>query len=360
MKKIILIAACPFFAGAACAQSSTQIFGVLDMSLSHASGSIANMTKLSKDGLSASLLGFRGTEDLGGGLKAGYWLESTLSPAGGNGAGTNSNNQTSGFGGATSPITFNRRSTLSIGGAWGELRLGREYVPSYWNLSYFDPFLNIGAGATAVLQSTVIGVNNTGVRASNSVSYIYGNAFNELTTGAAFSQGFNFVGMYFSGENASNLTTKNDGNGYGAKVGWANGPFLVAAASTTTKYLAGDVRDSNVAAEYRFGSLRLSGNVASDRAGSVSGHGGLIGITKVLSQHMFRAAVSTYRKSGPGDPEDHKLSLGYAYNFSKRTAVYATAARVWNHGGAAFAINAALTGPNTTSTGFEVGMRHIF
>jgi predicted porin len=268
--------------------------------------------------------------------------------------------QTSGFQGASTPLEFNRRSTVSLGGKWGELRLGRDYVPTYWNMSYFDPFLNIGAGATAALQSTIIGTGNTGVRASNSVSYIYGNGFNDLVTGRSFSNGFNFLGMYFFGNNASNIASHDDGSGYGAKVGWKQGPFLIAAATTKTKFLAGDVRQSNVGAEYRFGSIRLSGNYASDKAGAISGHGGVLGITAFVQQHMFRAAVSTYKTDASGHPADNKLSLGYAYNFSKRTAAYTTVARVWNRGGASFAIDGAVTAPNTASSGFDVGLRHIF
>jgi predicted porin len=358
MKKLVPVLLLSLVAGTAWSQTTVQLFGVVDMSVSHGSGSIAEKTQLTKDGLSASQLGLRGSEDLGGGLRAGYWLEASLTPDSGTGAGTSTNNQTSGFGG--SGLTFNRRSTLSLGGPWGEVRLGREYVPTYWNMSYFDPFLNIGAGATAALQSTIIGVNNTGVRASNSVSYIYGNAFNELTTGAAFSEGLNVVATYFLGENPSSIPTQDDGNGYGLKLGWRQGPVLVAAASTTTKYLTGDVRQNNVAAEYRFSVFRLSGNYASDRAGPLSGHGGLLGLTAFSDRHVFRAAISTYQTDAPGGPGDHKASFGYVYNFSKRTAAYATVAKVWNHGGASFAINGSVTAANASSSGFDLGLRHIF
>ena len=78
-----------------------------------------------------SRLGFRGTEDLGGGLNASFWLEAGLNNDNGTGASTSTNNSTStsqaGASGSQG-LTFNRRSTVSLASTWGELRLGRDAI----------------------------------------------------------------------------------------------------------------------------------------------------------------------------------------------------------------------------------------
>ena len=60
------------------------------------------------------------------------------------------------------------------------------------------------------------------------------------------------------------------------------------------------------------------------------------------------------------DPRVNKLALGYVHNLSKRTALYATVARISNSNGAAAALAGAITAPNRSSSGTEFGMRHMF
>lgn len=61
-----------------------------------------------------------------------------------------------------------------------------------------------------------------------------------------------------------------------------------------------------------------------------------------------------------GDPTSKKLALGYVHNLSKRTALYATYARVTNSGGAAASLNGSVTAANASSTGYDFGVRHAF
>ena len=82
-------------------------------------------------------------------MSASFWLEAGLDNDDGHGAATNSNNQPSGAGAGVDGrqgLTFNRRSTVSLAGGWGELRLGRDYTPQFWNLTVFDPFGTNGVG----------------------------------------------------------------------------------------------------------------------------------------------------------------------------------------------------------------------
>src|SRR5438045_1534828 len=80
-------------ASAAQAQSSVTIFGLLDVNYAHFSGQgNGSQTLLGTDGYQSSRIGFRGTEDLGSGLKAGFWLEAAVNPDSGTGGTSNTNN----------------------------------------------------------------------------------------------------------------------------------------------------------------------------------------------------------------------------------------------------------------------------
>src|SRR5687768_10697028 len=196
MKKSLIALAVMAAAGAASAQSSVTLFGIVDATLAWGRGTVADRFQLTNSGYNSSRLGFRGTEDLGGGMSASFWLEAGVNNDNGTGAATNLNNQVSGGGatgtctvaGATPAVvgvpvtctsavamngtqglTFNRRSTVSLAGGWGELRLGRDYTPQFWNLTVFDPFGTNGVGTTQTLNSIITGV--TAVRASNTIGY---------------------------------------------------------------------------------------------------------------------------------------------------------------------------------------------
>ncbi|WP_373832441.1 porin, partial [Delftia acidovorans] len=71
--------------GAASAQSKVEIFGVVDVGVTHLNGSGPSKTGLSTGGANISRIGFRGTEELGGGLRAGFWLEAGMDVDSGSG-----------------------------------------------------------------------------------------------------------------------------------------------------------------------------------------------------------------------------------------------------------------------------------
>src|SRR5690349_10846341 len=104
------------------------MFGIVDVNLQwFKADNDRHGFAVGNGGLSTSRLGFRGTEDLGGGMYAGFWLEASLNPDTGTGRTTNTNNQVSGGGIAnagSAGIVFDRNSYVSLGGHWGEVRLG--------------------------------------------------------------------------------------------------------------------------------------------------------------------------------------------------------------------------------------------
>lgn len=354
MKKSLIALAVMAAAGAASAQSSVTLFGIVDATLAWGRGNVGDRFQLTNSGYNSSRLGFRGTEDLGGGMSASFWLEAGVNNDNGSGAATNLNNQASGGALAgmngSQGLTFNRRSTVSLAGNWGELRLGRDYTPQFWNLTVFDPFGTNGVGTTQTLNSIITGV--TAVRSSNSIGY-----FLPRNMGGFYGQL-----QFYVGENLSNAANDDDGTGFGVRVGYAAGPFNVALALSRTNYLAGDVRQANIGGQYDFGMAKVMAHYSRDENGSVDGDGWLLGALVPVGAGEVRVAYSQYETDlGAGaDPKSRKLALGYVHNLSKRTAVYGTVARVRNSNGAASFLNGATGTAGSSSSGIDLGIRHSF
>lgn len=359
MKKSLVALAALAVVGVASAQSSVTLFGVVDATWAHGSGSGAgssSKTQLTHSGLTTSRLGFRGTEDLGGGMSASFWLEAAVINDNGEGGATNVNNQVTGIGAASAGrtgLTFNRRSTVSLAGNWGELRLGRDYTPHFWTLTEFDPFGTLGVGGTLTLAATIGGP--TSVRASNSVGY--------LTPGNL--GGFSGWIQHYRGENnQTGAATQDDGTGTSLRVGYAAGPAKVYLASGTTKFATGNIRQSNLGGSYDFKVVNLIAHVTRERVASpveVAGRGALVGAhIPVGGAGLVRLSYSTYRTDAGLSPKSKKIALGYVHNLSKRTALYTTYARVRNSNGSALGLNGAVTAANSNSSGYDIGLRHSF
>ena len=349
MKKTLLAMAVLAASGAAFAQSSVTLFGVVDATLAFGRGDVANKTQLTNSGLNSSRLGFRGVEDLGGGLNGSFHLEAGVNNDDGSLSGTNVNNQAlaadaPGVRAGSQGLTFNRRSTVSLGGGFGEVRLGRDYTPQFWNHTVYDAFGTNGVG-TSVLASSLNKGGPTFVRASNSIGYFLpGNL-----------GGFNGQLQYSMGENVS--TGTKDGNGYGLRFGYGAGPIAANVAYSRTTYAAGNITTTNVGASYDFGVVKLMGLYDQDKNGTVTGKGFNVGITAPVGAGEVRAAFSTYKIDAV---KANKIAVGYVHNLSKRTAAYATLARVSNSGGATQALNGSATSANGSSTGYDFGIRHSF
>jgi len=371
MKKSLIALAVLAAAGAASAQSSVTLFGVVDATLAIGQGDGGDKTHLTNSGYNSSRLGFRGTEDLGGGMSASFWLEAGLNNDDGQGAATSATNQPvpafNAVTGANAPVrsgtqglTFNRRSTVSLAGGWGELRLGRDYTPQFWNLTVFDPFGTNGVGTTATLNNTNASNDPVTVRASNSIGYFLpGNL-----------GGFYGQAQYYMGENVNGPATEDDGSGMAARLGYASGPFNVAIAIAKTNFASGDFNTWNIGGQWDFGVAKLMGHYNSIKfdgatpALAVDGKGWLIGGLIPVGAGEIRLSYSTFKAdfvtATLNHPEVQKYAIGYVHNLSKRTALYATFAHLSNDGGVAQALNGAVGAANASSTGYDFGIRHSF
>ncbi len=342
---------------------NVTLYGIADATFQLGYGSVSNKTQLGSSGYNTSRIGMRGHEDLGGGLTAGFVLEAGYDIDTGAGTTTNPNNQgvfnpatgkftnnSSGGGG----LTFGRSAFVSLGGAFGELRLGRDYTPHFSN-HLFDPFTINGVGASQVYLSGMGGP--TRVRASNAIGYILPKGLNGLYGKA----------QYYMGENSKNdgLVGKNDGSGGGIRVGYAADGLDVAVAVGETKFhTPGNIRSINIGSSYDFKSWKLHAVLMEEQVkNSAKGRGYLVGVSIPVGVGMVRASYSSYSVKYNADgrhPKSDKFSLGYVHNLSKRTALYGAATLVLNKKGAAYAVNDAVTEKNKNSSGYDFGIRHIF
>jgi predicted porin len=362
----------PFVLTALCASvglaqaQNVEVFGVLDVAyLSTTATGSPKVVSLSTDSNTSSRLGFRGTEDLGGGMRASFWLEASHSPDTGLGGGSNANNQSSGqvsSPAGTQGLTFGRRSTVSIAGtSWGEIRLGRDYVPSFNNLTVsMHPFGTNGVGNAGQLFYPIAAngtTARTGVRASNSIGYILPSNRN----------GFNGHVMYAMGENASGLFNSDDGTHMGFRIGYRNGPWNMAYASGTTKYttaakIANDYEQTNFAINYQMGKAKLMFLTNVNKIGATKTQTDMIGTQYDVSTGQVRLASTKLKATGVAN-DASQWAVGYVHNLSKRTVLFTNYSKVDNAGtGKQFTVGSgnSVTTAGGSSTGYEFGVRHSF
>ncbi|HSV79995.1 MAG TPA: porin [Ramlibacter sp.] len=331
--------------------SSLTMFGVVDTAVAWGHGSLTHLTRVVSGGLNSSRLGFRSVENLGGGLGAGFWLESGVNSDDGSGGASNTNNLASGAT-VAGGLTFGRRSTVSLISEWGELRLGRDQTSIFRNRDQTDPFGTNGVGTMQPQVGTIAGV--TATRASNMVIYLLP---------AQRLGGFFGEAEYYLGEQPSGSA----GDGWQARLGYATKVWGLAGAYGRTNgeqtATTGNVKSWNVGAHWDFGVARLTGGYFEDkveRTAPLKGTGWLVGAVIPIGTNLFRLAYSTYGTDAAGDPKTKKVALGYVHNLSKRTALYASYAHVNNSGPATTSLNGSTTDPGRNSDGVDLGLRHSF
>ncbi|WP_026436610.1 porin [Acidovorax sp. JHL-9] len=346
MKKSLIALAVLAASGAAMAQSSVTLFGIVDTAVGYVdhSGATGAVDKsvygLSTSGNLTSRLGFRGVEDLGGGLKAGFWLEGEIFGDNGNAAGFN----------------FQRRSTVSLMGNFGEVRLGRELLAGYSKTSSYDLFSQTGIGQFMGWSAWgETATDAAGVRKNNMISYYTPNmsgftggisyAFDEQTSGK--------VGRYIGGN-----------------VAYDNGPLSVALSFDRANLTSTVERDKlTLGGSYNFGvakAIAILQQTKDDRGvlaeRKVNAYA--LGVSAPVGAGEVKLQYALYDQKAI-DSKAHQISLGYVHNLSKRTAVYGTVAFMDNKdasnmGLSAKNLNTAGPGAGESQTGVQVGIRHAF
>lgn len=342
-KSLIALAVLAAAAGSASAQSSVTVFGVVDLAVRHLDNSDDTKTLLSHGGLATSRLGFRGVEDLGGGLKAGFWIESEVKPD----AGT-----------ADTTRFWGRRATLSLmSDSLGEIRLGRDFVPTYTTMSAYDAFGDNGIGALFAgnsLRKAGSDAYDTQKRADNQVAYFLPSTLGGIYGQVSAAAGEGTVGKKY----------------YGGRLGYKAGPLDVSAAYSQTELTNSDnkLQITVIGGSYDLGVAKLMAAYQQAKYDStvVAIKDGLkdklytVGVTAPVGNFVIRAAYA--RTDADDDKNADHYSVGAIYNLSKRTAFYGTYSLMDNEDNGAFSVNstdlAAVTGKK--SQGLEIGIRHSF
>lgn len=330
---VALIASAPLLAAA---QSNVTIYGTMDAALAvqdtGAPGE-KSQTVINSGNQSSSRLGFRGTEDLGNGLKALFNIEAGLALDTG----------------AADSALFGRRSVVGLQGAFGTVTVGREYSPISFVAAGSDIF---GQGFYGSNLSA-FNANRLTRRVSNSINY------KSLPI-----SGFTASAVYGAGEKA----TGTSGDLMGVALEFANGPLFLGAGYQTLERLAtGDDKEYAFGAGYKFGNLEFKGNYLVGDQDGANNKFEQANIGAAMAFGQGKAFVNLQQNKFENGAKGNGFAIAYSYSLSKRTNVYTSYASLRNNGLATFGLNSSSTNvtPVATALGadptaFTIGMRHTF
>lgn len=319
------------------------LYGLVDTGFVHESGGPNGAsTNLLVGGISAgSRVGFRGREDLGGGLAAVFTLEMGINAA--NGSVTQGG------------LGFGRQSFVGLTGNFGSVLLGRQYTPVAFLQTETDPFYTGLAGDSANLISAGgAGGNN---RMDNTVRYTY--------TGES---GFTADLVYGFGGVAGNSSANRQ---YGGAVGYVSGPVYVKLGYHNVNNAASvPGKETFLGAMYDFGPVKVHFNYVVNKGDAVFGivnpdsRDVLLGVSVPVGPGRVMASYIRKQDRTSADLGANQVALGYTYALSKRTSLYTSIARIDNNALAGAATGFYRVGNSTTqgsgSRGFNVGIRHSF
>lgn len=318
-KSLLALAVLGAFAGAASAQSSVTLYGIVDANLGKDVGSTDKRVGQGAQ----SRLGVRGVEDLGGGLGAVFQLEHRFDSSTGRQIGQTTNTM------------WNARSYVGLQGGFGKILLGREYTAAFWQQLFADPW-----GWDTVASTLTTGVTGGGIasaRLNNAITY-------SLAAG-----GFSFAAQVAeSNENGAVtgvVTTvgRSDKKPYNMGASYDIGGFSVGVGYENP----GDADDkwTTVRASYKFGAVKLGGfygkgtNAAAADVKSL-----MFTLTADVGAGQIRAAYGDRKVADKSNLKG--FALGYHHNVSKRTVLYADYV---NNSKAA-----------TEKNGYDFGIKHSF
>lgn len=351
MKKSLIALAVMAAAGAASAQSSVQLYGIADVwvgsrkSESLVAGKLqgTRQTVVESDGVSDSRWGLKGSEDLGGGLKAVFTLEQGFSLDDGSAA-----------------SGFNREATVGFQSAFGTIKLGKQY----------NAFDDVSGAQSTVFDSALAPINNVflstaaAVNPSNSIKYI-SPEFNGFSGSVSYALGEDKAAgqkagkqYAFSGQYATGPLTV--GVGYAKfDINPATAPqsFVIPTNAVVNDYA--DASALRLNASYNLGVAVLKGSYGrvKDNTGNGKTNEYEIGADVPLASNLVVSGGYAYSKDKDGavatDAKRNGFGLAVAYILSKRTTAYAglTQAETEN----------AASGNTTNKTNiYAVGVKHAF
>lgn len=355
MNKTMLALVMGALAGGAAAQSSVAVYGIVDMALVREGGAAAgSSTKLTSGVAAGSRLGFKGSEDLGGGMAAVFLLEN----------GFQADTGAMGQGG----LLFGRQAYVGLQGGAGTVTLGRQYTPQYLAVAAVDPF---GSGTAGDTKNLMAATGNSASRMDNSVKYVSpvrGGVSAELVYGAGEVAGDNSAGRQFGGA-----------------LGYVNGPLSLKLAYHNRNNDSATVKNSDsakntvVTALYDFGVAKAHAAYGRDKGlnsaplrnatnpfgyavaptPSTDSDVVLLGLTVPRGAQVWLASYIRKNDKTAFNQDAEQYALGYRYYLSKRTDLYTAYAYIRNKNGAGYTVGSAIEG-GTGNRAVNLGMRHVF
>jgi predicted porin len=288
----------------------------------------------------SSLLGIKGSEDLGGGLKANFVLEGNLDPAVG------------------AAYSFDRTSLLGLSGGFGSVAFGRDYVPTFkltgvGEVNGFSKLTTIqNPGPTSVSNLVFY---STPVMSGFQVNVAYGNndtSKSTDTTGETSNKTTNLTATYNNGPLMVGVGT---GTNEVKTAGSAGGTYML---GQTTLTGIDKTSFNVVAASYDFGKFALKGAWTSTKATYATGEAKFdelnIGATVPMGKATLIAQVGNNKVSNTGAAEDWTgtdFVVGVDYALSAKTALYAKTGTVGKVSG---------NGNEYKTVGTAVGIKTVF
>ncbi|MET0265257.1 MAG: porin [Duganella sp.] len=340
--------------GTAAAQSNVTLYGLVDMGLVRESGGSANTVKLTSGVEAGSRLGFKGREDLGGGMAAIFLLEN----------GFQSDTGALGQGG----LLFGRQAYVGLQTAGGTLTVGRQYTPQYMAIATVDPFNSGTAGDT---KNLMMATGNAASRMDNSLKY-----------SSPVVHGLNAELVYGAGEVAGDSAA---GRQLGGALGYASGALTLRLAhhhrdnDSATVRNTSSARNTVLTALYDAGAFKahlaygvdkglnsalprnLNNPFGYVRAPVPSTDSDVLLLGLTVPQGAGTWLVSYIRKNDRTafDQDAQQFAGGYRYALSKRTDLYAVYAWIRNRNGAGYTAGSAIEG-GSGNRALNLGIRHIF
>lgn len=314
--------------GAAFAQSAVTVYGLVDLGIVHESGGPGGSALKMESGVTAgSRLGFKGNEDLGGGLSAHFQIENGFAAdAGGFNQGG---------------LLFGRQAYVGLKGGFGTVNFGRQYNPLTNALGTIDPFGEGHEGAATNLIGYSTRMNNTVYYTTPSLGGVVGEI------------------AYGLGESAGNNSANRQ---LGLGLSYTQGPIF----ASLVHHRINDATGSNpnkitlAGGTYNFGpaTVALSYNVNKDNA-TIDSNDTLIGASIPFGASTVMVSYIRHNDKSALDLDANQAAIGYTYSMSKRTMLYASYGHISNSNGAAFTVGNAIEG-GSGNKGLALGIAHRF
>lgn len=337
-KSLLALSILGAFAGVAQAQTNVTMYGIADVGFVRADNGTNKVSKIDSGVYSGSRLGFKGTEDLGGGLQALFVLETGLNvDAGGFDQGN---------------LAFGRQSYVGLGGNFGTVKLGRQQTFLFFQQATIDPFAIGLAGNSAKFFAGPLRLNNTVKYESpnmNGFNLGYSHSFGEVLGSASA-----------GADNAVNAMYNNGPIMVSAIYDQSNGPLPLVGSSLKT-------RTTNIGGTYDFGVAKahlMFDRTKTDSNGVVAGANArdvLVGATVPFGAGNFLIDYIKHTDKAFNNADAKQYAIGYTYSLSKRTTLYTSYSRVSNDSAAAFGgLAGAPAVAGQSYKNFDAGVRHSF